>query len=96
MQKPRPYNGVVGWIISALAEADAWTDLTLSRVVAQFPYPPARMIRLEDWVALVSHCAVTRGADPVAEAERLALYVRARTEQTGVIPTPARLKENAT
>lgn len=93
--KPRRYNGPVDWLATARQSTGEWPESTVARVEALFPYPPHRHVRMEDWLLLVARVAATRSDEPVATAERLALYVAAYAERYRDAPDPETLKETA-
>ncbi len=92
----RGYDGPVEFLEEAARFAEDWDDYTLIQVSGRFPYPPGSGVRLQDWVKLVAHTSRTRPEDPIACADRLALYVTARAEQTNHHPTPSKIEETQT
>ena len=92
--KPRPYSGPVDFLDRAAGQAQGWTDATLLAVLRQFPYPPDRGVRDRDWVELVAHVSLTRQEDPVACAQRLALYCHAYAERYSQPPLPETVRRS--
>lgn len=94
--KPRRYDGPVEFLEEAARFAEDWPDDVFATVAGLFPYPKGTGVRLQDWVRLVAHVSRTRPEEPIAAAERLALYVTARAEQTNHHPAPKKIEETQT
>jgi hypothetical protein len=77
MEKPRPYSGPVTFLDVTAAWVATWPGHVLLQVVRASPYLEENPtgVRPADWVELVAHVSAKKGTEPVATAERLALYV---------------------